>query len=100
LFLASTTHNHYSVEAGNVARDGDFSMQCTKLTDDDLWSGIAKNTNATSLLFDEHRELDASIEIDPDGRADLMRSHLETVSKLMREYHEYTAELRRRHPLG
>jgi hypothetical protein len=75
-------------------------MKCANLTDDDLWSGIAQNTNAMSLLFVEHRELDASIEVDPDRRADLMRSHLETVSKLMREYHEYTAELRRRHPLG
>ena len=74
-------------------------MQCANLTDDDLWSGISENTNAMSLLFDEHRELVASIDVDPDRRADLMRSHLETVGKLMREYHEYTAELRRRHPL-
>jgi hypothetical protein len=28
-----------------------------------------------------------------------MRSHLVTVIKLMREYHEYTTELRRRRPL-
>jgi DNA-binding GntR family transcriptional regulator len=75
-------------------------MQCVNLTDDELWQVIAGNTDAMSLLFDEHRELDASIDGDPDRRADLMRSHLETVSKLMREYHEYTAELRRRHPLG
>ena len=73
-------------------------MRCANLTDDDLWQVIAKNTNAMSLLFDEHRELDASIEVDPDRRADLMRSHLEMVSTLMREYHEYTAELRRRYP--
>jgi hypothetical protein len=71
-------------------------MRCANLTDDDLWNVIAENTNAMSPLFDEHRELDASIEVDPDRRADLMRSHLEMVSKLMREYHEYTAELRRR----
>jgi hypothetical protein len=75
-------------------------MQCVNQTDDDLWSGIAENTNAMSLLFDEHRVLDASINIDPDRRADVMRSHLVTVIKLMREYHEYTTELRRRHPLG
>jgi hypothetical protein len=75
-------------------------MQCVNQTDDDLWSGIAENTNAMSLLFDEHRVLDASIDIDPDRRADVMRSHLVTVIKLMREYHEYTTELRRRHPLG
>ena len=83
-----------------MPRDGDFSMQCVNLTDDDLWSGIAQNTNAMSLLFEEHRELDAYIDLDPDRRADLMRSHLETVSRLLREYHEYTAELHRRHPLG
>ena len=75
-------------------------MQCVNQTDDDLWSGIAENTNAMSLLFDEHRVMDASIDIDPDRRADLMRSHLVTVIKLMREYHEHTIELRRRHPLG
>jgi hypothetical protein len=35
-------------------------MQCANLTDDDLWSGIAQNTNAMSLLFEEHRELKCS----------------------------------------
>ena len=75
-------------------------MQCANLTDDALWSEIAENTNAMSLLFDEHRVMDASIDIDPDRRADLMRSHLVTIIKLMREYHEYTTEPRRRHPMG
>jgi hypothetical protein len=76
-------------------------MQCANLTDDALWSEIAENTNAMSLLFDEHRVMDASIDVDdPDGREDLMRSQLVTVIKLMREYHEYATELRRRHPMG
>jgi hypothetical protein len=76
-------------------------MQCGNLTDDALWSEITENTNAMSLLFDEHRLMDTSIDMDdPDRRADLMRSHLVTVIKLMREYHDYTTELRRRHPMG
>jgi hypothetical protein len=72
-------------------------MRCTNLSDDELWRVIVQNTDAMSLLFEEHRELDTGA--DPNKRGDLMRSHLETASKLLREYHEYTAELRRRYPL-
>ena len=72
-------------------------IQCANLTDDELWRVIIQNTDAMSLLFEEHRELDAGA--DPNKRADLMRSHLETASKLLREYHEYAGELRRRYPL-
>jgi hypothetical protein len=71
-------------------------MRCENITDDDLWSVIAENTNAMSLLYREHCESNASS--DGDRRADLMRSHLQTANKLLREYHEYTAELRRRYP--
>ena len=74
-------------------------MQCVNLTDDDLWRQIGQNTDAMSALFQEHRELDASIDTDSDARVDLMRSHLGTATKLLREYHAYTGELRRRHPL-
>jgi len=76
-------------------------MQCVNLTDDDLWRGIAENTNAMSLLFQEHRELDAAIDADPNRREDLLElnSHFETANKLLHEYHDYTAELRRRYPL-
>ena len=42
-------------------------MRCANLTDEDLWNVVAENTNAMSLLFDEHRELDASIEVDAEG---------------------------------
>ncbi len=45
-------------------------MRCANLSDDQLWRVIAQNTNAMSLLFEEHK------------RADLMRSHLETATKL------------------
>jgi hypothetical protein len=74
-------------------------MQCVDLTDQELWRVIAENTNAMSLLFQEHRASDASANSDPDTRADLMRSRLEAATKLLREYHQYTAELRRRYPL-
>jgi hypothetical protein len=73
-------------------------MPCANLSDDELWRGIVQNTDAMSLLFEEHRELDAGTE--PNKRADLMRSHLERASQLLREYHEHTAELRRRYPLA
>jgi hypothetical protein len=65
-------------------------MRCANLSDDELWRGIVQNTDAMSLLFEEHRELDAGTE----------RSHLERASQLLREYHEHTAELRRRYPLA
>jgi hypothetical protein len=73
-------------------------MQCVNLTDDELWRVIVQNTDAMSVLFQEHRELDAWIDAGSDTRADLMRFHLGTATKLLREYHAYTAELRRRYP--
>ena len=71
-------------------------MQCVNLTDDELWRVIAQNTDAMSVLFQQHRELDVSMET--DARAELMRFHLGTATKLLREYRAYTAELRRRYP--
>ena len=49
-----------------------------------------------SVLFQQHRELGASMET--DARAELMCFHLGTATKLLREYRAYTAELRRRYP--
>jgi hypothetical protein len=36
-------------------------MQCVNLTDDELWRGIAQNTNAISVLIHQQFELDAAI---------------------------------------
>jgi hypothetical protein len=67
------------------------------LNDDELWRAIAENTNALSVLIQEQLELDRGITAnDRDRRAELMRSHLQTIDKYQREYREYTAELRRR----
>ncbi len=75
-------------------------MQCVNLTDDELWRVIAQNTNAMSALVYRRLELDAGINTRNDiiRRAQLMQLNAETISKLERNYREYTAELRRRYP--
>lgn len=74
-------------------------MRCVNLTDDELWRAIAQNTEEMSLLVEHQLALEADIGADElDRRADLMRSHLETINRFQREYRDYTAELRRRYP--
>jgi hypothetical protein len=74
-------------------------MQCVNLTDDELWRAIAQNTNAMSALVYRRLELDAgNTRNDVIHRAQLMQSNAETISKLERNYREYTDELRRRYP--
>jgi hypothetical protein len=64
-----------------------------------LWQAIAHNTTAMSALVYRRIELDAgNTRNDIIHRAQLMQSNAETVSKLERNYREYTAELRRRYP--
>jgi len=76
-------------------------MQCVNLTDDELWCGIAQNTNAISVLIHQQLELDAAINPSNDivRRTRLVQSK-DTISKLQRKYQEYAAELRRRYPLA
>ena len=74
-------------------------MQCVDLTDDELWRRIAQNTTLMSALVYRRIELDAgNTRNDIIHRAQLMQSNAETVSKLERNYREYTAELRRHYP--
>ena len=74
-------------------------MQRVNLTDDELWQAIAHNTTVMSALVYRRLELDAdNTHNDNIDRAQLMRSNLETISKLERKYREYTDELRRRYP--
>jgi hypothetical protein len=77
-------------------------MQGVNLSDDELWRAIAQNTNAMSALVHQQLELDAAVNGSSDivRRARLMQSNVETIDRLQRNYREYTAELRRRHPLG
>ena len=74
--------------------------RAVNLTDDELWRVIAQNTNAMSALVYRRLELDAGINTRNDiiRRAQLMQLNAETISKLERNYREYTAELRRRYP--
>ena len=72
-------------------------MQDVNLTDDELWRAIAENTNAMSALVHEQLTLNESATPkNRNRRAQLM--YAQTISKYQREYREYTAELRRRHP--
>jgi len=74
-------------------------MQCVNLTDDELWRAIAQNTNAMSALVYRRLELNAGINTRNDviQRTQLVQSNAETISKLERNYREYTDELRRRY---
>jgi hypothetical protein len=62
-------------------------MQCPKLSDDELWRAIARNTDTMSTLLLEEGD---DSEINPCTRADL-------VLFINSQYNDYTAELRRRH---
>jgi len=74
-------------------------MQCVILTDDELWRRIAQNTTLMSALVYRRLELDAgNTRNDVIHRAQLMQSNTETITKLERNYREYTSELRRRYP--
>jgi hypothetical protein len=74
------------------------NMQFAKLTDDELWRGIAQNTEAMSALARRQLKLNAAnaCAIHPGVRADLI--HL--ANRIDRRYREYAAELRRRYSLG
>jgi hypothetical protein len=66
-----------------------MGMQCAKLTDDELWRAIEKNTEEISALLRQQAELDD---------ADCIASHV-LASRFQREYRQYVAELQRRYPL-
>jgi hypothetical protein len=75
-------------------------VQGLHLSDDELWRAIAENTDAMSALVQQQLELDAGFGAprDPDSRAVLTRSNLQTIDKYQREYRDFAAELRRRYP--
>jgi hypothetical protein len=74
-------------------------VRYASLTDDQLWGAIAQNTTEMSTLIEQQFALETDIGVnEPDKKADLMRSHLETVNRFQREYRDCTAELRRRYP--
>ena len=64
-------------------------MQGVNLSDDELWCGIAENTNAMSALVHQ---------LELGGAVGAINDHQRVIEKLQREYRDYTAELRRRFP--
>jgi hypothetical protein len=68
------------------------------LTDDQLRRAIADNTDAISALIEKQSELDAGLGPDPNTRRNLMRFNIQTMNNYHREFREFIAELRRRHP--
>jgi len=75
-------------------------MQVENLTDEQLFRGIARNTNAMTALILQQLELAAVNTIsDSIRQAKLRESNAERIGKLERNYQEYTAELRRRYSL-
>jgi hypothetical protein len=74
-------------------------VQCVNLSDDELWRGIAANTDAMSELLDQRVELEAEISSvnDQTKLAELMDTYIFAINKVEGEYRAYTAELRRRH---
>lgn len=77
------------------------SMRCVDSTDDQLWQAIADNTDVMSKLIAQQNEIDKEIGTkDAADRGKLIRSHLEIINRLQREYRDCTSELRRRHKIA
>jgi hypothetical protein len=75
-------------------------MKSENLTDEQLFRKIARNTNAMTALILQQLELRAVNWVSEAIRqAKLTESNTERIGKLERNYHEYTAELRRRYSL-
>jgi len=67
------------------------------LTDDELWRAIADNTNALSTLIEKQCEWDAQSEA-PAIVGTLNSISVCRADTYYREYRDYIAEVRRRHP--
>ena len=76
-------------------------MKSEDLTDEQLWRGIARNTNAMTALIHQQLELAPAVNTLSDNirQAKLRESNFERIDKLEHNYREYTAELRRRYSL-
>ena len=67
------------------------------LTDDELWRAIADNTNALSALIEKQCEWDT--ELGETAIVDTLNSiSVCRADTYYREYRDYIAEVRRRHP--
>ena len=72
-------------------------MRSFHLTDDELWRAIADNTNALSALIERQCEWDA--ELGETEIVDTLKSICVCrADTYYREYRDYIAEVRRRHP--
>ena len=77
-------------------------MKSEDLTDEQLFRGIARNTNAMTALIHQQLALAPAVNTLSDNirQAKLRESNAEIIGKLERNYREYTAELRRRYSLN
>ena len=77
-------------------------MKSEDLTDEQLFRGIARNTNAMTALIHQQLALAPAVNTLSDNirQARLRESNAERIGKLERNYQEYTAELRRRYSLN
>ena len=72
-------------------------MRSLHLTDDELWCAIVDNTNALSALIEKQCEWDA--ELGAPAIVDALSSiSVYRADTYYREYRDYIAEVRRRHP--
>lgn len=75
-------------------------MRYSHLTDDELWRGMAENSDAMSQIAKNQIDLaEGRIGMkDPAAGAQLMISNVRQIAHLRREYDNYYSELRRRYP--
>jgi len=77
-------------------------MKSEDLTDEQLFRGIARNTNAMTALIHQQLALAPAVNTLSDNirQAKLRESNAERIGKLERNYRDYPAELRRRYSLN
>ena len=86
-----------ALSVGSVMLRASVQVQ---LTDDELWHAIVQNTDSMSALIHQQVDLETGLAgpYDPAERARLMRANQQQIERFAREYADYTAEIRRRHP--
>ena len=84
-FLARSAHNSFGTRLWGLV------VGPTTLTDDELWRGIAKNTDTLSGLIQQQLESNGR-----PGQLKTMLAYGLTIDALERQYRIYSAELLRR----
>jgi hypothetical protein len=79
-----------------VQQDSGAVVRCTKLTNEELWRAIARNTETMASLLHQDGELDTSVGDTGDANAQA-ETKAKCISVLDWQYRAYSAELRRRY---